>query len=274
MIPDDLDPLEQHLLGAFERLTPPERAPSKADHAAEALWRAQIESRHCDHAARWLQKEKRSFYSIGSAGHESNAMVALALRPTDPALLHYRSGAFYLARAGQAGRDGVPDVMQGVAAAIDEPIAGGRHKVFGNHALAVIPQTSTIASHLPRAVGVAFAIERAQKVRVASAWPPDAVAVCSFGDASVNHAAAQAALNSAAYLAHQGLPLPLLLVCEDNGLGISVRSPSGWVESALRARPAVRYESASGDDPETALETAEDMADWVREQRRPGVLHL
>ena len=137
MIPDDLDPLEQHLLAAFETLDASggrlRRLPTLE---AEALWRAQIESRHCDHAARWLQKEKRSFYSIGSAGHESNAAVALALRPTDPALLHYRSGAFYLARAGQTGRDGVPDVMQGVAAAIDEPIAGGRHKVFGNHELA------------------------------------------------------------------------------------------------------------------------------------------
>ena len=34
------------------------------------------------------------------------------------------------------------------------------HKVFGNADLAIIPQTSTIASHLPRAFGVAFAIER------------------------------------------------------------------------------------------------------------------
>ena len=162
----------------------------------------------------------------------------------------------------------------GMTAAREEPIAGGRHKVFGNHELAVIPQTSTIASHLPRAVGVAFAIERAKRLGVDQAWPPDAVVVCSFGDASVNHAAAQAGLNSAAHLAYQGLPLPLLFVCEDNGLGISVRSPQGWVESALRARPSLRYESASGDDPEAVLETAEDLAGWIRERRAPGVLHL
>ena len=129
---------------------------------------------------RALQSTGRSFYSIASAGHESNAAVALALRPTDPALLHYRSGAFYLARAAQVGRDGVPDILQGVTAAREEPIAGGRHKVFGNHALAVIPQTSTIASHLPRAVGVAFAIERARKLGVESAWPADAVVVCTL----------------------------------------------------------------------------------------------
>ena len=274
MIPDDLDPLEQHLLAALETLATPAGAPSAADPDAEALWRAQIESRHCDHAARWLQKEKRSFYSIGSAGHESNAAVALALRPSDPALLHYRSGAFYLARAAQTGRDGVPDVMQGVTAAIDEPIAGGRHKVFGNHALAVIPQTSTIASHLPRAMGVAIAIDRARKLGVECSWPDDAVVVCSFGDASLNHATAQAALNTTAHAAHQHLPVPLLFVCEDNGIGISVPSPAGWVASALSSRASLRYETADGDDPAAALAAARALAEWVRETRRPAVLHL
>ena len=58
------------------------------------------------------------------------------------------------------------DILQGVTAARTEPIAGGRHKVFGHAELAIIPQTSTIASHLPRAFGVAFAIERAKKLGV------------------------------------------------------------------------------------------------------------
>jgi 2-oxoisovalerate dehydrogenase E1 component len=266
-----LDPLETHLLDALRALPPGDGGEAEG---AEAIWRAQVRSRLCDFAARALQGTGRSFYSIASAGHESNAAVALALRPTDPALLHYRSGAFYLARAAQAGRDGVPDILQGVTAASAEPIAGGRHKVFGHHELAVIPQTSTIASHLPRAVGCAFATGRAARLGLEPSWPADAVVVCSFGDASVNHATAQAGLNSAAHLAHQGLPLPLLLVCEDNGIGISVRSPQGWVESALRARPALRYESASGDDPELLLEIAQDLADWIRDHRRPGVLHL
>ena len=157
----DLDPLETHLLDRLRAL--PAGAVGGADEA-EPLWRAQVSSRLCDFAARYLQGQGRSFYTIGSAGHESNAAVALASRPTDPALLHYRSGGFYLARAAQAGRDGVPDVLYGVTAAREEPIAGGRHKVFGNHALAVIPQTSTIASHLPRAVGIAFALERAKRL--------------------------------------------------------------------------------------------------------------
>ncbi|HWG56494.1 MAG TPA: thiamine pyrophosphate-dependent enzyme [Gaiellaceae bacterium] len=267
-----LGPLETHLLDTLRGLAPAGTGGSAPE--AEELWRAQLASRLCDVAARELQPTGRSFYSIASAGHESNGAVALALRPSDPALLHYRSGAFYLARAAQTGRDGVPDVLQGVTAARTEPIAGGRHKVFGHHELAVIPQTSTIASHLPRAVGLAFALERARRLGLDSGWSEDAVVVCSFGDASVNHATAQAGLNTAAWLAHQGLPLPLLFVCEDNGIGISVRSPRGWVESALRARPALAYEYARGDDPELVLETAHDLVERIRSGRRPGILHL
>ena len=67
-------------------------------------------------------------------------------------------------RAQVPGTTPLRDVLLGLMASVEDPIAGGRHKVFGRHELAVIPQTSTIASHLPRAVGVAFAIDRARKL--------------------------------------------------------------------------------------------------------------
>ena len=203
-----------------------------------------------DHTARFLRAGGKGFYTIGSAGHESNAAVAAALRPTDPALLHYRSGGFYCARAQQRpGHDPVRDVLAGILALADEPIAGGRHKVFGHHGLAVIPQTSTIASHLPRALGVAFAIGRGKRLGVALDWPHDALAVCTFGDASANHSTAQGAINAACYTAHSGLPVPLLLVCEDNGRGISVPTPQGWIEATFSSRPSLRYAQADGTDP-------------------------
>ncbi|MFN8224065.1 MAG: transketolase C-terminal domain-containing protein [Gaiellales bacterium] len=269
---DDLDPLEEHLLGALRSLAA--EAGAAGIEIAEAAWHAAVGSRVSDHAARFLQAQKLGFYTIGSAGHESNALVALALRPSDPALLHYRSGAFYLARAGQVGRDGIDDILLGIAAARDEPIAGGRHKVFGHHALAVIPQTSTIASHLPRAVGVAFAIERARELGLESPWPADAIVVCSLGDASLNHATAQAALNTTAWFAYRGVPLPLLFVVEDNGIGISVRTPQAWVSQSLFGRPELAYEEADGAIPEAAYATAVELAGWVRANRHPAVLRL
>jgi 2-oxoisovalerate dehydrogenase E1 component len=233
-----------------------------------------VDSRQADYAARWLGQHGRSFYTIGSAGHESNAVVALALRVGDPALLHYRSGAFYLARAAQAGIDGVSDIMLGVVAAAVEPIAGGRHKVFGRSELSIIPMTSTIASHLPRGVGMALAIDRATRLDVACPWAHDSIVLCSFGDASLNHATAQAALNTAAHCAFQQLPLPLLFLCEDNDFGISVPTPSGWVEAVLRSRPMLHYEKVDGSDPAAVLDVARDLADWVRSERKPAVLHL
>jgi 2-oxoisovalerate dehydrogenase E1 component len=240
------------------------------------LFEAQATSRHLDFAARWLQTRGAGFYTIGSAGHESNAAVAAALRPTDPALLHYRSGGFYMARAAQAAglTDPVRDVLLGVAAAAAEPISGGRHKVFGHAGLNVIPQTSTIASHLPRAVGIAFAIERSRKLGIQTRWPDDAVVACSFGDATVNHATALAGLNAASHSSSQGVPVPLLFVCEDNGLGISVRTPAGWIAAAWSDRPGLRYFTADGADLAQTFQTATQAVHFVRQRRKPAFLHL
>src|SRR6266540_7013877 len=72
---------------------------------ARRLFDAQLTSRHLDLAARWLRSFNEGFYTIGSSGHEGNAAVAAALRVDDPALLHYRSAAFYCARAASVDPD-------------------------------------------------------------------------------------------------------------------------------------------------------------------------
>src|SRR5882762_4362368 len=88
---------------------------------AARLFDAQLTSRHLDLAARWLRGFGEGYYTIGSSGHEGNAAVAAALRPTDPALLHYRSGAFYSARASQLpGQTPLRDVLLGITGAADE----------------------------------------------------------------------------------------------------------------------------------------------------------
>ncbi len=259
------------------RLTEPLRPGSAlSGQACFELFDAQATSRQLDFAARWMQAKGAGFYTIGSAGHEGNAAVAAVLRASDPALLHYRSGGFYLARAAQASgvTDAVRDVLLGVAAAVNEPISGGRHKVFGHAGLNVIPQTSTVGSHLPRAVGIGFAIERARKLEATVAWPEDAVVICSFGDATVNHATALAGLNAAAYSSTNGVPVPVLFVCEDNGFGISVRTPRDWIAAAWSGRPGLRYLQADGCDLAQVYETTREALAQVRERRRPVFLHL
>ncbi|WP_330229845.1 thiamine pyrophosphate-dependent enzyme [Nocardia sp. NBC_00508] len=239
------------------------------------LFESQATSRHLDLAARRLGSARRGYYSIGSSGHEGNAAIAAALRTSDPALLHYRSGAFFVHRSRRVpGLDPIRDVLLGVVAAAADPISGGRHKVFGSAAANVIPQTSTIASHLPRAVGLAFAIDRAARLGVSGPWPPDSVVLCSFGDASVNHSTAAGAINAAVHTAHQGIPMPILFVCEDNGIGISVPTQPDWIEQAYGHRPGLRYFSADGCDALDALTTASTAAQWVRDNRAPAFVRL
>jgi 2-oxoisovalerate dehydrogenase E1 component len=146
--------------------------------------------------------------------------------------------------------------------------------VFGRHDLNIIPQTSTIASHLPRAVGVAFSVARASKLGVSCPWPTDAVTVCSFGDASANHSTAVGAINTALHSAYQGVPMPLLFVCEDNGIGISVKTPRRWIAHTYGNRDGLRYFDADGWDAAATFEAAAAAADWVRSHRRPAFLHL
>src|SRR5690606_8265861 len=62
------------------------------------LFESQLISRHLDLMARVLRVQDKVFYTIGSSGHEGNAMVARLTRHTDPAFLHYRSGGFMAER--------------------------------------------------------------------------------------------------------------------------------------------------------------------------------
>ena len=64
---------------------------------------------------------------------------------------------------------------------------------------------------------MAYFIERANHFGLDLPFPRDAMVVCSFGDASVNHATALAGFNSASFIAERGLRAPVLFVCEDNG---------------------------------------------------------
>ncbi len=247
-----------------------------APAAAIALFRAQVQSRALDLAARRMQARKEGFYTIGSSGHEGMAAVAAAFRPDDMAFLHYRDAGFLLSRMNQApGQTPIWDFLLAFGASSDDPVSGGRHKVLGSKALHVPPQTSTIASHLPKAVGAAFSVELARRN------PPehrvladDGIIITSFGDASLNHSTAQGALNTAGWTAYQGTPLPLVFVCEDNGIGISTRTPRDWVAASMQGRVGLEYFTADGLDFAETYAVARQVEDFVRRRRKPAFLHL
>ncbi|RYH09164.1 alpha-ketoacid dehydrogenase subunit alpha/beta [Tropicimonas sp. IMCC6043] len=243
---------------------------------AVSVFRSGCLSRALDRKSRAMQAAGQGFYTIGSSGHEGLAAVAAALRPTDPAFLHYRDAAFQIQRAEQVpGQTMAWDMLLSFACSSEDPISGGRHKVLGSKALNIPPQTSTIASHLPKAVGAAYAIGAARRRRPEHAsLPDDAIVYCSFGDASANHSTAQGAFNTAGWTAFQSVPLPLLFCCEDNGIGISTKTPEGWIAASFANRPGIRYFACDGLDIYDTYATALDAAAYVRTFRKPAFLHV
>lgn len=241
---------------------------------AVSLFESMATSRALDLEARLLKHRDAGYYTIGSSGHEGNAVLGELLALSDPCFLHYRSGGLMAARSRKGGVDPIHDTMLGFVAAAEDPIAGGRHKVWGSLPLWVPPQTSTIASHIPKATGMAFAIERAKRLKLQISVPGDAIVFCSFGDASMNHNVAMSGFNTAAWAVYQKLPVPVLYLCEDNGIGISVKTPSGWPVARLRSWPGIEYFSGDGLDLVDAFAAAKAATDYVRTERKPAFLHL
>lgn len=245
-----------------------------SDVPLETFWSwfiTQCESRHIDFQGRRCKEEGECHYTISSAGHEGNAAVAAALRREDMAFLHYRSQAFHLQRAKDAGQDALMDMAQSLLSRQSCPISGGRHKVIGSVDLNIPPQTSTIASHLPKAVGYAFGLSLHHD------WdrlPKDRIAVVSTGDASFNHSTTQGSLNATRWMVHQGCPMPLLYVIEDNQWGISVPTPSDWIALQCAQDPLWGYEVADGRNLLDVFAAAKRAIRTVRVHKRPVFLHL
>lgn len=242
---------------------------------AVAVFESVIQSRLQDLLSREMKDKGLSYYTIGSSGHEANAIFGALLRTTDPAYLHYRSGAFMAARLRQ-GRGETPffDAMLSFCASKEDPVSGGRHKVLGSHTTFAQPQTSTIASHLPKAVGYARALSRMERLGLVPPVPYDSLVYTSFGDASMNHCTAQAGFHAAGAAVLHAQPCPVIFACEDNGIGISVKTPDGFVHRMMHERCAIEYFSADSQDYPGVWEEAKRCIAFVREKKKPAFFHL
>lgn len=244
------------------------------DHAVQ-IFESQCTSRQLDNIARDLQSRGEGFYTIGSAGHEGNAAIAAALRVTDMAFLHYRDAAFFIQRSKQlSGQTPLWDMLLSFTASAEDPISGGRHKVLGSKELNIPPQTSTIGSHPPKAIGAAYSLALNKKLGQDSVIPTDSIIACSFGDASLNHSTTQGALNTAGWTSYQSVALPLLFICEDNGLGISVPTPQNWVKQSMQNRAGLKYFACNGLDIFETFKVAKEAETYVRANKKPAFLHM
>ena len=241
-----------------------------------SIFESQVHSRHMDLKARELKERGECFYTIGSSGHEPNAVFGNIFPLTDIAFLHYRSGAFFIERSKQL-HNSTPlyDMALSYMASSEDPISGGRHKVIGSKRLNIPPQTSTIASHIPKAVGTAFSIDRARDLDIKERkLVNDGIVLCSFGDASVNHASALSGFNTARWVKSIGGNVPIVFICEDNGYGISVPTPNNWIENTFLNQQSIKYFQCNGLNLIDTIITTQKAQEYCRNKRSPVFLHM
>eukprot|EP00808_Paulinella_micropora_P014515 g8925.t1 len=238
------------------------------------LIEAMFATRICHNVSRRAALQGLVHYTIGPGGHEGVAGLGLALRGSDPALLHYRDTAFQLVRAMLAGEDYVLDLMRSYTVSAKDQATGGRHKALGSKKLNIIPTTSTIASHLPRVVGLASSLSMPRSLRTTGTFPDSSIVLGSAGDGSIAHAAYRSAVHFAQYC-HVGMKIrcPAFLLVSDNDIAISTRPPAGWVEWSLKATQ-LSYFHAHGENVLDVYAQSQAAAELCRRKGSPVILHM
>jgi 2-oxoisovalerate dehydrogenase E1 component alpha subunit len=172
-----------------------------------AMHRAMLTARLCDEAQFRLNRQGKAPFVVPVSGHEG-CQVATAWpmqRGKDIFVPYYRDMAVCLV----AGMTPL-DVFLGVFGKADDPSSGGRQMPahWGSKRLGIITGSSPIATQIPHASGVAYAMKYKGE---------DGIVGCWFGDGATSEGDWHEALNFAGI--HD---LPVVFVIENNLYAISV----------------------------------------------------
>ena len=219
----------------------------------------------------WLQKERRSFYTIGSAGHESNAAVALGAAPDRPraAPLPLRR---LLPRAGprRPGATAVP-----TCCSASPPRSTSRSPAAATRSSAT---TSWRSSRRPRRSPPTCRAPSASRSRstgrASSASRPPGRPTRSSSAASATPRPTTRRHRRAQHRRPRRPPAPAAAAAPRlRGQRPRDQRPDAVRldrERALEPRRHLRYERRRRRSRPAALAAARELADWVRETRRPG----
>ena len=191
-------------------------------------------------------------------GQEAIAVgVCDALNESDVVSGTYRSHAVYLAKGGNVGA--MMAEMYGKVTGVARGKGGSMHLVGTDHN--ILGTSAVVGTTVPVAVGYALALKREGKGRVVAAF---------FGDGATEEGAFYECLNFAAL--HK---LPILFVCENNGLAIHTPLSKRWAAMDLCRRvegfglPARKLQ---GDDLLAVRSAAKVTVSQIREGAGPAFL--
>ena len=210
----------------------PHGALGLGDDDLVAMYRTVLTARLLDEAALRQNRMGRAPFVVPAEGHEGCQVgTAWAMRTgIDVWLPYYRDGGVVLA-AGMTPYE----IFLGIFAKADDPSSGGRQMPshWGHRELGIITGSSPIATQVPHAAGIAYAIKYRQE---------DAVVACWFGDGATSEGDWHEGLNFAGI--HR---LPVIFVCENNHYAISVpQSKQMAIERRGRPRGRVRVPRCRG----------------------------
>lgn len=171
------------------------------------MHRTMLTARLLDEAAFRQNRMGRAPFVVPVSGHEG-CQIGTAWpmrRGTDIWLPYYRDLGVVLV-AGMTPHE----VFLGIFAKADDPSSGGRQMPahWGSRRLGIISGSSPIATQVPHAAGIAYAVKIRQEDAVVTSW---------FGEGATSEGDWHEGLNFAGI--HK---LPLVFVCENNRYAISV----------------------------------------------------
>jgi 2-oxoisovalerate dehydrogenase E1 component alpha subunit len=172
-----------------------------------AMYRTMLTARLVDEASFRLNRQGRAPFVVPVSGHEGCQIgTAWALRRGQDVWLPYYRDLGVVLVAGYTPRD----VFLGLFSKADDPSSGGRQMPahWGSRRLNIISHSSPIATQVPHAVGIAFAIRYRGEDAVVASW---------FGEGATSEGDWHEGLNFAAI--HR---LPVVFICENNHYAISV----------------------------------------------------
>jgi 2-oxoisovalerate dehydrogenase E1 component alpha subunit len=185
----------------------PHEALGLSSDALLEMHRTMLTARLLDEAALRQNRMGRAPFVVPVSGHEGCQIGTawVMRRGTDIWLPYYRDLGVVLV-AGMT----TYEVFLGIFAKADDPSSGGRQMPahWGSRRLGIITGSSPIATQVPHAAGIAYAIKYRGE---------DAVVACWFGDGATSEGDWHEGLNFAGV--HR---LPVVFVCENNRYAISV----------------------------------------------------
>lgn len=206
-----------------------------------------------------------------SRGHEAIQLAtAFQLKPQDFISPYYRDESIML---GMGWRP--YELMLQLLAKGEDPFTGGRE--YYNHPNSrredfpkIIHQSSATGMQAVPTTGIAQGIQYKENTGL-SDGKDKAVVVCCFGDGSVTEGEVSEAFQFAAL--HQ---LPIIYLVEDNDWGISVSSDEARTMNAyefISGFKGIERLQVDGSDFEQSFEIMENAIHYVRENRKPILVH-